>query len=307
MPTKTCPFCTNAISSANYARHIRRCKGPRRKPICSYCNKTFLINNLKRHEQYCKTLCQAIRTNDGILDVGRNDVSGGMYQHQTILLEMLRQKDTELLKTRQELADARQELALREMTIVKLQAEKRLAPVHNHNNNNYYQMTYAIHMTPWGLDPSSPSYEGSLCADVRNVRPLMERLNPLPSLEEFVDLDENDKQRHSRPRQKVLFDAVRDGLNLDKPRYIVLDCARQKGLFTSPDGSVKIDPRMSLLMEHQRRIAVATTPHRGWYFKKGTLSRFHDMVATDGRNGALRIAKMQDDGDNNGCNEQIAV
>ena len=220
--------------------------------------------------------------------------------------ELLEKKDNLLEKTRlelskkeSELAETRKELAERNLALVVLREEKRATPIHNHSNN-YYQTTYAIHMTPWGLDPASPTYKVTLDADVREIRPLMDKLSPLPNLEDFVDLDDGEKVRHSRPRQKVLFDKMRDGINLTKPRYIVLDCARQKGLFTSPDGSVKVDPRMSLLMEHQRKIAVATTRHRGWYYEKGTppLARFHDMVATDGRNGALRLAKTSKDGGN---------
>ena len=293
---KPCPECHRNYSTSRFARHVRNCrmKSARKQNDlrCEYCSATFVRPyHAKRHRLACKA-------RDGYIEkihVSNTSTSG---TDRPILLEMLQKKDIELSQTRQELLETQRELAKKEtelakrdMAIIELRAEKRTAPVHNHNN--YYQTTYAIHMTPWGLDPSSPTYEGSLDADVREIRPLMDRLGPIPSLEEYVDLDEGEKARHSRPRQKVLFDKMRDGINLAKPRYIVLDCARQKGLFTSPDGSVKVDPRMSLLMEHQRKIAVATTPHREWYFKKGTppLARFHDMVTTNGRNGAIRIAK----------------
>ena len=282
---------------------------------CEFCSKTFTRpDNAKRHRLTCKSM-KNIRLVPGqeinrsradhhtlVVMLQKKDIQVELLQKRDIVLRRalekkrieLAKKDTELAKTRQELAEKDVELAKRDTALVQLKAEKQSAPVHNHNN--YYQTTYAIHMTPWGLDPSSPAYEGSLRDDVRDIRPLMEQLAPLPNLEEFVELDDCDKLRHSRSRQKIIFDTVREGINLAKPRYIVLDSARQKGLFTSPDGNVKVDPRMSLLMEHQRRIAVAATPHRAWYFKKGTpsLARFHDMVATDGRNVAIRIANKKE-------------
>ena len=309
MLRKHCPECDREYRAKDMARHIRSCRlrmEKRRNELhCNYCSRTFnLYGNAKRHKLTCKAKGKYV-------DQTKTSNTSDTEQH--LLVEMLQKKDIELSQTRQELArkdielaETRQilakkevelarkdtELAKKDLALVVLQAEKRSAPVHNHN---YY--TYAIHMTPWGIDPASPTYEGSLDADVREIRPLMDKLTPLPSLDEFVDLDDCEKIRHSRPRQKVLFDTMRDGINLEKPRYIVLDCARQKGLFTSPDGSVKVDPRMSLLMEHQRKIAVATTGHRGWYFQKGTppLAQFHDMVATNGRNGALRLAKLRDE------------
>ena len=105
-----------------------------------------------------------------------------------LLVEMLHKKDLELAQTRMKLVESNEcitkkdkelaqtlkelakkdielakkdtELAKRDLAIVELWAEKCSALVHNHHNS-YYQMTYAIHMTPWGIDPASPTYEGA--------------------------------------------------------------------------------------------------------------------------------------------------
>lgn len=170
-----------------------------------------------------------------------------------------------------------------------LEFAKKLAtqqkPIHNHSHNHYYHQ-YAINMTPWCIDPHHDSYEKFLEIDIKVMKEAMSILPPRPSIP--------DKTSDTMDRQRIFTNVVRKQLNAEYPCYVVVDTARSKGMFVMPDKTVRMDPGMSMMMNHQVAIGMrlAKTACDWWFLTPMKMKTFRNMVTCAGGNGAFRLRQI---------------
>ena len=311
---KQCPECNRQYESTIFARHIRSCRIRKQKRIhlkCKYCSKEFIrSSNAKRHSVTCKAKNDYIEELEDKLNKA-TETSIKMCQenaHLSLKLNKALEKSADaieksakangkVMEMQLQLSDMKldftKKMSLKDIAYEKLLSQKNALTINNTYNS--YQNLYAIHMTPWNLDPSNPTYKTCLKTDAANMKHSIKNIPALPLLDEFVNLDNYAQQQHSKPLQRIFSRVLKDHLTSPKPSYIILDSARQKGLFKEPNGVVKVDSNMDLLLNHQREIAKSITSHRCWYFKKGRkdFKDFQNMITTEGRNGALRIKSVE--------------
>ena len=95
-------------------------------------------------------------------------------------------------------------------------------------------------------------------------------------------------------RQDIFTHMLRKRLSDVRPRYIVPDMSRHKGMFLMPDGSVRLDPGLSMMMQHQFMIGLRIADMVcDWWFKTSQdRKQFRHMIIRTAGNGAARIKQI---------------
>ena len=302
--TKRCPKCHREHNTRSFARHVRTCKPKKPKEtLCTYCIKSFRNDNFKRHTIICKkshtNLSRLQLVNN--LETIRNENRTLHDRHIVLAMQLCKEKDDKLalrdqlcrekddkLALRAQLSLTRDRMARRELEFTKqLAIRAKPAAVHNHH---YHQ--YAVHMTPWCIDPTDPSYERFLADDVLEMQEAMASLPPRSISDGYRD--EYQAQADTRTRQTVFSKLVRKRLGDDSPRYIVPDTSRHKGMFLMPDGTVRVDPGLSMMLQHQFMVGLGTANHAcDWWFHEPLLRKqFQHMITSSAGNGAVRLKQL---------------
>ena len=315
---KLCPTCHREHSTKNFTRHVRTCKREKSKAtLCTYCIKSFRNDNFKRHTIICKksrnnlSRLQLVKN----LETIRNENRTLHDRHILLAMQLCKEKDDNLqmckekerlrvqlckekdalrdqlcrekddkLALRAQLSLTKDLMARRELEFTKqLAIRAKPAAVHNH----YHQ--YAVHMTPWCIDPTDPSYERFLANDVLEMQEAMASLPPRALSDGYRD--EYQAKADTRKRQTVFSKLVQERLGDDSPRYIVPDTSRHKGMFLMPDGTVRVDPGLSMMLQHQFMVGLGTANHAcDWWFHEPLLRKqFQHMITSSAGNGAVRL------------------
>ena len=176
------------------------------------------------------------------------------------------------------------QMASRELEYTKQLALHVKPAVHNH----YHQ--YAVHMTPWCIDPTHPSYNACLASDVDEMQEAMAELPPQPNYGNSISPD-YEIRLDTMKRQDIFTTVLQKRLMDDRPRYIIPDMSRHKGMFLMPDGSVRLDPGLSMMMQHQFMIGlrIANMVCEWWFRTTHDRKQFRHMIIRTAGNGAVRI------------------
>ena len=287
--------------SSNFKRHVRTCKGKKsktkqiKKIMCTYCNKSFRRDYYKKHMDICKSgknvnRLQLLET----LESFKNENKSLQSQLINLQIQMCREKEilrVQLCKEKDDnralctqLSDTKDQLAQQELEFTKQLAIRAKPAVHNH----YHQ--YTVHMTPWCIDPADPSYERFLVDDVSAMQKAMSSLPPRPTADEYLD------EFEALKRQKIFSDLVKKNLAGVKPRYIVADQSRNKGMFLMPDGTARVDRGLAMMMQHQFKVGlgVANNMYIGkWWFQDRARKNFESMISSCAGNGAVRLKQLK--------------
>ena len=240
-------MCGRGFLTNHYRRHRRTCKGAK-KTRCGDCGKDFASpSKLRRHLASCKKRIDKAGEHRRLteqLDDANNRLD--------VLRSKLDAKDTEMSRDKRFLQEtvARFTRALAEkedeLRALRTPLASGARPPATTGIN------LSVHMTPWCLDPTAPEYAASLRDDVSRAQDEMGEVTegeaePLLS-EEFR------ASVNAAKRRAAYFALARRALTSERPRYIVPDLARRKGMVVMPDGSCRFDDGMSLLMNHQSRV-----------------------------------------------------
>lgn len=115
---------------------------------------------------------------------------------------------------------------------------------------------YVVHMLPWPIDPTHAGYASQLAADVEDVGGAIAADLPLgTTYGDFAAMSDSHRDVVALPAQRAFDRKVRTYLDDRYPRYVVPDTARRKGLFCTPDGGVRIDPGMAMLLTYLYAVA----------------------------------------------------
>ena len=81
----------------------------------------------------------------------------------------------------------------------------------------------------------------------------------------------------------------------DRPRYIVPDLARKKGVFVMPDGSCRFDEDMRMFLYHQFlvRTKSAVVGCDEWFMRKSGSRELKTTLASEAHTGAKRLCNSQ--------------
>lgn len=210
--------------------------------------------------------------------------------------------DAQVLSLTQQLLDAREEnKALMEENKALLERcsalELQVATATSTTNttNNYYQI-FVSQMEPWCIDPAADGYRQVLGDDVRALgAALRRRLRPQPRYREARDY------RASADRANRLCELERfvcGRMAGPRPRYVVTDLARKKGVFKLADGAVRFDAGMQLLMSHQARTVRAVQREHGealdWWYGPDEKFPARLRIAAVGHAAARRLQKEEE-------------
>ena len=196
-----------------------------------------------------------------------------------LALQLCKEKDDKIA-LREQLFQTRELLAQQELEFTKQLATSTSPAIHNHH---YHQ--YAVHMTPWCIDPTDPSYERFLAKDVSEMQAAMASGNGRGS--QGMDLGFVE-------RQNIFSNIVKKRLDDVNPRYVVPDISRHKGMFLMPDGTVRVDPGLSMMIQHQYMIGLRTANNTSdwWFLSPADRKQFQRMIASSAGNGAIRLKQL---------------
>ncbi len=207
---KQCPKCNKGVTSNNFARHVRCCKGiiVNGKRKCPYCDVWMRANNLKRHI----TSKHSDQSNQLTL----------LRKENKDLLENIIQKNTELVRK-----DAKNHALMNK--IRELETQLVAAPKQKTINHHHHHHTTILlsNLAPLSLHPSDPGYEECKADFMRQLET------------KFGDTTHSSftyKYMCISTATKFLFGG-------DKIRYVTTDLGRKKGMYMTPDGRLQYDPR----------------------------------------------------------------
>lgn len=226
-----------------------------------------------------------------------------------LALQLCKEKDDKLA-LKEQLFKTRELLAQQELEFTKQLATRATTPaIHNHH---YHQ--YAVHMTPWCIDPTDPSYERYLARDVSEMQEAMASISstgcaiasddvPGEGSSSSSSSSGHSLRRHRvgggdamdyMRRQSIFSNIVKKRLDDASPRYVVPDISRHKGMFLMPDGTVRVDPGLSMMIQHQYMIGLRTTNNMcdWWFVSSAARKRFQDMISSSAGNGAIRLKQL---------------
>lgn len=309
---KLCPKCNELKSKSQFPRHLRSCKGPaKEKVMCKYCGGSFRKSYFKRHALRCKFKACVLKMKNGESNrtaeaLKENEILRKSLEESLLRNHALTSEKAELVKEKAELAMDKADLTMRLCSIQieskdkinelqtlmvrkeleytqQLASLSHLSIVHNHYNH------YALHMTPWCLDNTHPAYNKTLAEDVTEYK---QHFVSLPSRSSIMN--DYDMQYDTIRRQNMFSHILKaHRLSVPKPYYIILDVARRKGLFVMPDGSVRVDPGMVMILKHQYAIGNGIdSKYTDWYFiLLEQLNCFKNMIRDVGGTNASRLKK----------------
>ena len=265
--------------------------------MCTYCNKSFRRDYYKKHMDICKSgknvnRLQLLET----LESFKNENKSLQSQLINLQIQMCREKESlrvQLCKEKDDnralctqLSDTKDLMAQQELEFTKqLAIRAKPAAVHNHH---YHQ--YTVHMTPWCIDPTDPSYERFLADDVSEMQKAMASLPPRPTANGYLD------EFEALKRQNIFSNLVKKRLDSVQPRYVVTDQSRNKGMFLMPDRTIRVDRGLAMMMQHQFKVGlgVANNMYIGnWWFQDRARKDFESMISSCAGNGAARLKQKQ--------------
>lgn len=313
LKTKCCPKCNKHKRANHFARHVRRCRGtaPLSKavllllredtvPVGKYNSvqqgQEELLQSLRLSLQEAKNKVISLETDNRILKDEKAKLAVIVIKEKDdriAIKEQLTQTKEKLFQTHKlftkRLTRTKALLAKKELEFTRRLANSKTTTVHNHNNH-YHQ--YAINMTPWCIDPTHPSYTRFLERDVKEMREAMSVLPPRISVRDGFEMELDTKNR-----QTIFSRVVKHNLNISNPKFVVVDTARNKGMFVMPDHTVRMDPGMIMMLNHQFTIGVklAITACDWWFLTSATMREFRKMITHSAGNGATRLKQLNPD------------
>ena len=250
---------------------------PRRKrATCEHCGRDFRADNLKRHLRTCAARLRG----EAASAAGDLRTALRASEAKDALIESLAARVSELCSANRRLVDRL------------LDANAQLADLARPASTTIINLS--VHMTPWCLDPAAPEYQACLQSDAaeveRDVRAVVAAEAAAPAAPDDRLLDDDFRAGIANAKKRRAFlDATRRRVlaATARPRYIVPDLARHKGMFVMPDGSCRFDDGMAMLMRHQERVFVRSGA--GPYLKRSTRRSLRRSLASDAHAAAKRI------------------
>ena len=288
---KTCDSCGKSYLTNHYRRHRRTCKGPR-KTRCDHCGKDFaLASRLRRHLATCEKRVESEAAALGDANRRMRERLEEQEIQVRALISRLSDKDARLSEKDAQLRRKDEQLVRKDEQLAEKDEELRavrsqLASVARPSATTVINLS--VHMTPWCLDPSAPEYAACLRDDVAQARDAMASVAAVGA--EVRLSDEYREVVNAGRRESAYFALARRVLASGRPRYIVPDLARRKGMFVMPDGSCRFDDGMSLLMRHQRRVFCDSG---GTRLKHEARRRLRRALASDAHTAAKRIQRKE--------------
>lgn len=304
---KVCPKCNLEKNRSQLARHMRTCKGPSSAMVaCKYCDIYFRKAYLKRHMFQCKyrlqlenkrirqieelrkSLEESLAINNALV----NEKAQLAIEKAALAVQLCKEMDVSnalKITLEERTSDLKERLSKKE-----LEYTRHLARIRSTGPiviNNYYNH-YAVHMTPWCLDPKHPDYKKTLEGDVQEYKEQFAVIPARPPVQ-----NDYDKQYDTRRRYIVFSNTLKTlRLGVPNPYYIILDTARRKGLFVMPDGSTRVDPGMGMIMNHHYAISNGIDPpHPDWfYLLPEHVARLKNMIKNIGGRNASRLRDIKE-------------
>tara|TARA_B100000787_G_scaffold168990_1_gene158974 strand:- start:575 stop:1486 length:912 start_codon:yes stop_codon:yes gene_type:complete len=291
---KTCPKCGYRKKPNQFARHVHTCKGVGPPGgavkvstiLCTFCNKYYQKKNFKRHSASCKFRKSVVLDKlKEALEISKNEIKY-LRTYNCVLANEKAELACDKAKLAVQLIETKDRLARRELEFTKQLATRLKPAIHNHH---YHQ--YAVHMTPWCIDPTDPSYERFLADDVTEMQLAMASLPTCSHINQVYKTERD----NARNKQYLFSEIVKRRLGDSNPRYIVPDISRHKGMFLMPDGSVRVDPGLSMMLQHQFMVGLGTANNicDWWFHEPMARKQFHRMITQFAGNAAVRLKQLK--------------